>query len=257
MKDVYIIQGRHPVAGGYSIHDPAELPRIVKLHQKASRTVTQELIQREGVERVFLDGLSPRYAVDMNQILEGDLQSGSPLLDHDFYMGWIETVKASRGDVSNIQFSPTEARVLDFPFFQQLYNLTMAASVVQKGVPFLVKEILRREKGESIDDALDRLDELNFPEIGKALPLKVLDMLRERAIYRNVERHGSLANLLWMGSEHALKDFYGKRSRMRVVGVQLNDDFTFDLKAVNRKIPAYLPGLVTKSLERTLGEASN
>ena len=55
-----------------------------------------------------------------------------------------------------------------------------------------------------------------------------------------------------MGKHHSLKDFFGPQSTMRVVGVELKYDLTFDLKAVNREIPSYLPGLVSESLERAV-----
>lgn len=237
MRDLYIIQGSHFIPS-MAPEDP--LYQKILGVQEASRLIARELILSEGIERYFRDGVDSQQAELLNEYLLGETRlkqrSDSPIIQDK--INWLRMLIGCREEGIDLQCAKTENDGL----LEMLYHPTF--------------------KGEGYHPHLRVLDWIrtNYPKkLHRFLTVEVrsgtrqaLLYLRDLGIYKNVDRQGSKANLLWMGFDHQLEEFYRKRTRtgFRVATVQLEDDLSYEIKLANREMPNGLIELVDRSVIR-------
>jgi len=125
MRDLYIIKGIHFTDNKRN----SERHREISLSQKVSRLIARELILREGIERVFRDGVYSSCARIYNKAsrVEGKLLRLDSECDdvYESEVAWLEMIKMCKDEGVDISWAKTESDLLVrlYPLLDFIYGI--------------------------------------------------------------------------------------------------------------------------------------
>ena len=213
-------------------------------------SLVRDLLVREKIEKVFSDGITEKAAQVRNLTLDGvrgvSYCPHSP--DARAQIDWIEALVWARLHGLQTEFAPTDVRT---PWLAPAVML----DALIKSAPFAPELILAafwRLLPVFKEVRAEHLGYLRSRCVDAFGPLVQLHTWnRDKAVHKNLLKHGADKNLLWVGSLHKLGSVFSVNSGFKVVGIQIENDLSWSVETANSAmVPDYLPDLLEVSAQK-------
>ena len=241
-RELYIVQSMHPPADQMTeallgLFKGQEYLTFVRESIRWHHEVIADIAKERGVTHFFCDGVTREHAEQTNKLLEDAFELERTI-------GWLEKQWQDYGnnhkETSGLDIKTLGQRPAKMRYEFSTYRLKMLRDIQ--------KEILLKMY-ETEDEGIQRIiSSYDLKERG--ITLQQINDVRDELVHRRIKQTAGERNILFMGIDHKLREFYQKGSEFTVACARL-DEKGLEYRYANRDA---IPDFFREIVERRYAE---